>query len=207
MKILYVILTCEKYSERKELQKEWIKYIGAGDSVVYLDEAFNKEGGYDSVAFKYSSFIKNCTVFSEFNWIFFCDDDTFIFPKKLNHLLYYFDCNKPIMVGRTGVYEDYRYCSGGAGFAVSRTLIFRIKYFLLQNIYELFKNSDTTFGMWAKMAEPNLKIIDRIEQFQTQHLRHSDNDVVDIDSCISFHYCTEYDYNILKKYLKYAISI
>jgi len=207
MKILFVILTCAKYSERKELQKEWIKYISAGDSVVYLDEAFCVEYDYNSVPVKYSTFIKNCMVFNEFDWVFFCDDDTFLFPKKLHHLLHYFDCNKSIMIGRTGMYEYYNYCSGGAGFAVSKKLILKVRTYLFNNSITHFPNSDTSFGRWAKITEPDFEIIDRIEQFQTQHLRHPDNDAVDIDSCISFHYCGEYDYNILKKYLKYAISI
>lgn len=221
MKILYVILTADKYHDRRELQcRNWMKYICCNDDYIYLCDSarvffnfiwdekmvgYDLPTGYDNVALKYSSFIKQYNLFDNFDWIFFCDDDTFLFPKKLHHLLRYFNKDEPIMIGRTGVYEGWQVCSGGAGFAVSQNLILKVQQYLKTNPYEHLPNSDTSLGMWAKLAEPNMKVIDRIEQFQTQHLRHEDNGLVDIDSCITFHYCTEYDYKILSKYLKYAV--
>lgn len=206
MKILYAILTCDKYFERVTLQEStWLRYIGEDDYYILLGSALVEEESYDTVAVKYSEFIKHYALFNEFDWVFFCDDDTFVFPKKLHHLLGYFNKDEPIMIGRTGVYEGWQVCSGGAGFAVSQSIILKIQNYLRTNTYEHLPNSDTSFGMWAKLAEPDLKIIDRTEQFQTQHLRHEDNGIVDVDSCITFHYCTEYDFKVLNKYLKYAV--
>lgn len=206
MRILYVILTCDKFTERRKLQNEtWVKYIGNNDKVIYLNSINNGDENYENVPIKYSEFIKECETFMFFDWVFFCDDDTFVFPKKLSHLLRYFDKQEPIMIGRTGVYAGYTVCSGGAGFAVSLDLIIKVKKFVLNNNYYHLPNSDTSFGMWAKLSCSDLKIIDRADQFQTQHLRHDDNSFVDIDSVITFHYCGNYDFKVLSKYLRYAV--
>ena len=206
MRILYVILTCDKFAERRKLQEEsWLKYIGQSDEVIYLDDKNVREDTYDNVPRKYSDFIREFHRFNEFDWVFFADDDTFVFPRKLQHLLSYQDCSKPLMIGRTGVYDGYTYCSGGAGFAVSRVLMLQTKSYLHNQAFKHFPNSDTSFARWAKEAVPNMGTLDRKEQFQTQHLRHDDNALVDIDSCITFHYIDQYDYNILNKHLKFSL--
>lgn len=206
MKILYVILTADKFFGKQELQKNtWLKFVGEKDEYIYLNSLSKHEDSYDNVPLKYSYFIRDFHRFNEFDWVFFCDDDTFVFPKKLSHLLSYQDAKKPIMIGRTGTYQGWTVCSGGAGFAVSNCLILKVKSYLHNQFYEHFPNSDTTFGRWAKLAVPEVSILDRTELLQTQHLRHNDNALVDIDSCISFHYCDSYDFSILSKHLKQSV--
>lgn len=206
MRILFVILTCEKTEQSAKLQKDnWLKFISETDSVVYLDDSFCDSPGYNNVAQKYIKFIYSFPFFGLYDWVFFCDDDTFVFPKKLKHTLLYFNANNPIMIGRTGQYDGVKYCSGGAGFAVSRALIKDVKAYLAPPQIQYNPNSDTSFGLWAKNASPELQIIDRVDQFQTQNLSHDDNALIDIDSCVTFHYCTADDYKILSKKLRYSI--
>lgn len=205
MKILYIILTSPKTSDKRKAQEEtWLKYIGEKDEYVYLDSIMNVADTYESVPYKYSYFIKTYKRFTDFDWVFFCDDDTFLFPKKLGHLLHYFDKEKPIMIGRTGVYEGWTVCSGGAGFAVSKKLITTVQEHFKKTSFIHLPNSDTSFGMWARLAEPKLEIIDRTDQFQSQHFSHEDNGAIDVDCCLTFHYCSLLDYKTLSKYLKYA---
>lgn len=206
MKLLYVILTSEKFSERRELQKNtWLNFIGQEDEYVYLQDVDNLADTYRNVPYKYSQFIKKYKQFEKFDWVFFCDDDTFVFPKRLNHLLTHFDKNKEYMIGRTGVYKGWVSCSGGSGFAVSNKAIIGVKEYVSKNEIIHLPNSDTSLSMWAKLASPEIQIIDRGERFHTQHLRHEENSLIDIDSIITAHYCTSYDYKILSKHLKYAI--
>lgn len=205
MKILYVILSHKDNEDKINLQKStWLSFKGVEDNYIYLTKS-SIEDTYENVPRKYSDFIREFSHFNEYDWVFFCDDDTFAFPKKLSHLLRYFNASKPLVIGRTGVYEGYLYCSGGAGFAVSRNLILRVKSYMHNQSFKHLPNSDTSFGMWAKEAVNEVVFVDRADQFQTQHLRHDDNGLVDIDACISFHYCKEYDFKILRKYLKYSV--
>lgn len=205
--VLYVILTCEKYKHRQKLQLDtWIKYIGGNDNYLYLSDIDGMDIKYENVAIKYINFIKSCTECLKFDWVFFCDDDTFVFPKKLGWLLKFYDKNMPLIIGRKGIYNGWELCSGGAGFAVSKQLFLSVKRYLAFGDNNILPNSDTSFGMWAKKSDDSMLVIDNPNQFQTQHPRHSDNEYMDIDSIISMHYCDEQDFKILSKYLKYNIN-
>ena len=76
MNILFVILTCEKYKERIELQKQtWLKYIGEKDNYYTACLLENAEDTYNNVPLKYVSFFKHYKELNNFDWVFFCDDD------------------------------------------------------------------------------------------------------------------------------------
>jgi len=205
--VLYVILTCDKYSSRKKLQQStWLNYIGKSDLYVYLEDDGLKEIVYTDLALKYINFIKSFKESRKYDWLFFCDDDTFCYPKKLGWLLRFYDPQKHFIIGRKGVYNGWELCSGGAGFAVSQSLYEVVSNFVYLNDVDILPNTDTSFGMWAKLASDSLCVLDIPNQFQTQHPRHDDNSEMDIDSIITMHYCEEQDFKTLSRYLKHNIN-
>ena len=104
--ILFVILTCEKYIyNRCECQKNtWLTKIGEECDYIYLSSkpdiknkiiGYSTNDTYEFATLKYVEFFKNYNLNEYFDYIFFCDDDTFVNPfrlkEKINELGN-FDC-------------------------------------------------------------------------------------------------------------------
>lgn len=222
MKILYVIVSCLRYQDTRRNWQEntWIKRISPGSNYVYLvgnksnksntfSSIKNKKDGYNDAHFKYYDFITRYD-YGQFDWLFFCDDDTYVFDAKLRSMLKEYNHKSNLIIGRVGVVQNkekgsniftrypIKFCSGGAGFAVSLPVMFHLKTYLRANrIYPVAPGGDTSFASWVKKVNLTNCIINKGNVFQCQHPRAVELDGITIDDIVTYHWCTEEDFKNL----------
>ena len=223
MRILYVILTCEKYLDTRctLIKSTWLNQLDENDDYVFLSSrpilekniiGFYTPDDYKSVPLKYLKFFREAPdSYFDFDWVYFCDDDTFVFPKRLKNLLAQYDSKVLVCIGRKGIFvrpvwklgrwilrrEKIEFPSGGAGFAVSKPAIVALREYLrrINYDYRRFTFGDVTFGYWFKQT--NIPIIDRCDVLKAQNPRHPENRDLDINNVVSYHYCDEQDFTQL----------
>jgi hypothetical protein len=217
MKILYVILTCEKYflTRCEVVKNTWLKHVGTDDYVFLssIPDEDKKKIGYETndeyryATLKYVEFFKNYEL-NDIDWVFFCDDDTFIFPNRLRELLENInsDC-----VGRIGICNDneiilgpvpvfpVKFISGGAGFGIRYSLFNHIKSYLLSSPFTVCLNTDVTMGIWLR--DLDVIIQDRTEYLKAQNPNHPENKKIDINKIVTFHYCDSSHFTTLNELL------
>ncbi len=199
MKILYVILTCDKNKERQRWQREtWLKEIPH----IYLDKPIGEEI-YNNAPLKYIDFfICHPDLLAEpYDFVFFCDDDTFVYTDKLEmkldvyiHPLFTEHCT---MIGFSGgtfpIYNlQIQWCSGGAGIALSRSAVKNIQTHLRSTPKPLITHeTDISLAIWAMMANESLIVIDthRFSPFNPKDAAEQK-----MFDCISYHYCNQEDF-------------
>jgi hypothetical protein len=222
VKITYIVLTCEKYlKERGDLiNKTWRRLISENDDFFFLssipDPGNNVLGYYDkddqaSVTSKFISLIKN-NGFGDSDWIYICDDDTFVYANRLKRLLENYDSKENNCVCRLGIYNkkvifdrwlnlSIRYPGGGAGFAISNQLYKSLKKYAARrsNFPAHPYWSDVSFGLWLKEInkKKNVKFIDRADLLKAQNPNHPENKDIDLSKVVSMHYCSKDDFNYL----------
>lgn len=191
MKILYIILTCQKYAEtRQRWQRDtWLK----GCDYVYLDD--DQGGGYKEAPLKYVRYLRSTTL--EHDWYFFCDDDTFVFPNKVCPI---FITNEPVFTGfKGGKFTIHNlsiaWCSGGAGILMNRALVEKMQLHLRHTEQPLVTHeTDISLAIWAKMS-CNATVVDnkRFSPFKPSETPMKD--------CVTYHYCEQHDFYTLKEKL------
>jgi hypothetical protein len=200
MNIQYVTLTCDNYfSTRCQWQKDtWLKqiqhhvFLGCQTRPEWNMVGWNTGDDYESCPPKLMNFVRHYS--TDADWIVFADDDTFIFPQRLEAYLSTFDKSQPLYIGRLG-YDGWEFMSGGAGFIVSNPLFKKIKEYtnttsdknLLVSRY-----SDLSFGHWAKncnaIYKPSLGF-------------YADCRPEYANDCISCHYLKQNDFYDMQKFL------
>jgi hypothetical protein len=202
-KILYVILHGEVYKERyHNIKDTWGKdrdllfygdYEDVNNEIIKVSD--NKS--YHSNEEKHVNILKYFNGDSNYNyeWFFFCDDDTFVNVNKLEELLTTFNVNyvhgqllstdningNPI---KSGVLE---YLSGGAGYLIHSNLLDKIskEIKILNTGY-----SDVTLGFCLKDLNIPISNSDLFKS-QPHSFYNYSNDL--IKNYISFHYITNKD--------------
>ena len=161
MNILYLILTTKHQPDRQHNQLQtWLKsekYLYVSDINGNHTKQFSTNDTYSSNEEKQINSI-NYVILNhqvlDYDWYCFCDNDTFIFTDNVKKALKNCDPNKvhgklfnkktdpenPIF-NRYG--ENFNYCSGGAGYFISRQLIRKLP--ILQNYNAGF--GDVSFGL------------------------------------------------------------
>jgi len=193
MTILYVILTCQKYlPTRCEWQKRsWLKNV---DNYVFISSTpdpdnrvvgWNTPDDYAGCAQKYVAFFKNTPPTTD--WTVCVDDDTFVFPKRLELLLTLADPSHPVCIGKVSTENKMYppYTSGGGGFAISRVLHERIHSYLNANSFvpmSIF--GDVTMGEFVKLIGGSFFHDDRFNI--RPHTKTGS-----IRSAVTFHFVTE----------------
>jgi len=138
----------------------------------------------------------------------FIDDDTFVFPKRIEQYLPTLDKTEPIYFGfRWSHIEGLRYMSGGAGFFLTKSSYNMLRTFLLIEESALLRskekpsNGDVLVGLWIR--EINRKNNYKIKLIaDSNYLRIGHHQTItDIFKCLTFHYVNEEA--IFKKYNKY----
>ena len=229
MKILYVILGCRRYFDtRKVLQEtaflkriniesEYLYLIGDKDksepNVMYTDTMDN----YDSCPHKYLYFLKNFSRLDEFDWVFFMDDDTYLFPDRLEKLLS--SCKDGQTLGLENIVwynQDLRsnsHCtypaiaySGGAGFAASKAVVINLQRFLKDKTADevpMCGPSDVAFGHWLTRITFSAEDHLNSKLFFPTNLAYNSRHNIDSDlnNAVTFHYCSEIDFSQLEEYL------
>lgn len=122
-------------------------------------------------------------MFSEYDWFFFCDDDTFVNTEYLEKTK--FDENFIHGSDITGCWSNdktLKYCSGGAGYLVSKKNLIKI----VQNIFEINSGfSDVSLGIIAKKCNIDFLNDDR---FKSQAPNFYNIDDEKINNYFTFHY-------------------
>lgn len=208
MKICYIILTCENYlsSRAKFLLETSLKNVNSTD-IYFLScksikpniYGWNTDDNYESCPLKYVRFFQNMTI--DYDWYFFMDDDTFVFPDRLNSFVEQFIKSDSLYIGnRCKSYSFPLYMSGGAGFLLTRSLYLKLLDYIRQKSDNELVTSiygDYSLGLWMSNIT-DIKLID-VDLFNpTLH----DNEE-QLKNCISFHYLkTKEHYEFYNNYNK-----
>lgn len=190
-KILFCILHGKiNYERYYNISETWAKDC---DYIFYSDyEDLNKniykvsnKTHYNSNEEKHVNIIKKLkSEYENYEWYFFCDDDTFVNVDNLNKILDGLDTN--LVYG--SVLNHYPqdsslyYLSGGAGYLISKQIlsILSPKIQLENTGY-----SDVTLGIWLRKLNIPIKNID---YFRSQPPKFYDINCNDLKNFITFHY-------------------
>ncbi len=206
MKILYIILSCDKYKDtRQKWQSEtWLNNV---ENVIYLDKPAyqgiantNFEDNYKNAPLKYCELLECCTFKDDIDWFFFCDDDTFVYTEKLEECISeqsILTGGRPQMIGfKGGEFPIYNlkiaWCSGGAGIALNREAVKNIQTHLRATPRPLVTDeTDISLAIWATMANKDLVVIDN-KRFSPFNPREAMKE--GLKDCITYHYCERKDF-------------
>jgi len=213
MNILYVILSCEKFlpTKCKWITDTWIKKIKKEDQFVILTNkndiennivGYNTGDEYKDAADKYSEFFTNYDLPDRIDWLFFVDDDTYVYTNRLEEMLKLYSGNEVIAreiwvgpeVAARGIHKDngkvvfpINSPSGGSGFAMSRKTFLTIKKYIIKDLHCKCHNGDVTFGFWFR--DNNIPIINRSDVLRSQNPEHPEN--IGIKNVVTWHYCEQ----------------
>jgi len=220
MKICYIISTCDKYLDtRLKYQLEVMFKNFNKDDIYYLTskpDVNNRQFGWlcpddaQNITWKYIHFIYNMDI-SNYDWYIFIDDDTFVFHNRLEQMLMQYNPTENYYIGKEHDHIKNEFClymSGGAGYAISKSLYSLIKnylkkigineaYYPLIHLKEQFCD-DLCIGIWIQeIAKENI-----IKQINND-LFHIDLKA-DVNTAITIHKVIskeqyEYYYSILEK--------
>lgn len=191
-KILFVILHGEVYKDRyHSIKNTWGKHV---DTLFYSDYENLEQNivkvsdnkTYSSNEEKHINVIKNLENFvnNDYEWFFFCDDDTFVNVSMLEKKLNDFDPNY-VHGSVINCWPSDRllsYCSGGAGYLIHNTLLSKIKL-NLKNYNTGY--SDVSLGL--SLRENGVKVLNH-ELFNSQAPSFYGFGVDSIKKLITFHY-------------------
>lgn len=216
--ILVCILHTHKNSSRYDnIVNTWGKNI---DYLFYSDEEdltkniykVSNRSDYSSAQEKQVNIINQMPEqYLKYDWYFFCDDDTFLNVNKLRNILSKLDTNIVYGEIRNSWASDRTlyYPMGGAGFLISKNIMFKIHGNFIDNSKYGIYHSDVTLGMnlrrlGVEMSPIRESSIDtKPNQLDGCPLLNSQNPSFygiqdsDVYNYISFHYIKEY--NEMKK--------
>jgi hypothetical protein len=191
-KILYVILhTCTRPDRHDGVVNSWGKDV---DYIFYADcdneekkiIKVSDDSTYSSNEPKHVNVIKYLIENDyQYEWFFFCDDDTFVNTKNLEDNFEIFDKDKingSVLKGTWSKDISLNYCSGGAGYLIHNTI--------LEIISKTIKSegsgySDVTLGICAR--ELNIELYND-ERFMSQAPITLQIDESSIKNNFTFHY-------------------
>jgi hypothetical protein len=185
-KILYLLLTTEKYKNRQEnILSSWGKEV---DLFFYsehsdIERKVIKVCNENNVEIKQISIFKKIeeSFFNQYEWFFFGDDDTFVNTKLMEKEIDTFEKDKVhgyVIYAYSG---SLSYPSGGGGFLISNDLI---RYFFDSKNYDV-GYGDMTFGLNAR--EKNIAIKSN-DKFNGQHPSFYNISIKDCYKYLTFHY-------------------
>jgi len=206
MKICYIISTCDKYLQTrvkyqmdtmlKNVNKEDIYYLTSKPDVENRHFGWYSMDDTQNITWKYIHFIYNMNI-PDYDWYILIDDDTFVFEKRLRNLLTKYNSSENYYIGKELDHIKREFCcymSGGAGYALSKSLYSRITeyvkkigkneaYYPLINLKEQWCD-DLCIGIWIQeIAKTN-----KVNQFNSNlfHLAEHENDS-QLTDAVTFH--------------------
>jgi len=197
MSIFYIILSCKPFLETrlKWQRASWLRnidsYIVLTGSIGSTDPkvaCMNVGDNYESCPHRYYQYIRENNLL-KYDWVVFVDDDSFVFPKRLENYLNGLDTSLPLYVGHTLTYP-ITFMSGGGGFCLTRTAYKGLRdYFLNTDKKEITfeTNGDVSMGAWINLI-PNIKLINS-NNFNGSPHTHGESTKTDV--AFTYHYVTE----------------
>lgn len=189
-KILYVILHGSIYSERKiNIKETWGKHLDCLFYADYENKEYNvikvsERSDYHSNEEKHVNVIKYLSEKTpNYEWFFFCDDDTFVNSKLLENKLNEFDEDSVIgsVINCWSKDNTLHYCSGGAGYLINHKILKKLNTIRLLNT----GYSDVTLGLFLR--ENNIQIKNS-SLFFSQNPKFYGFNENNITEFITFHY-------------------
>lgn len=135
MKILTTILTCPSSQERADAcLTTWLKdvnspheycFYGSKTQSERMDKTWNCEPYEGEARFRlpqktYKMLVKSLNY--DWDFLFKCDDDTFVAFDRLINLLKNYDLNDALYIGRK-IVNPFAYAQGGAGYVLTRSAV------------------------------------------------------------------------------------
>lgn len=160
--IFFSILSCKDFisTRQKHLKSSWvqnIKYMFASDITTEDNVMLTTQTGHISAEIKQleslNYILKN---HANFEWYFFCDDDTFVNVENLinylNSLPEHISNIGKVLSSETdpmnptwkAFNKGFKYYSGGAGFAIRKDLLTKLS---CKKLYITTKYSDVSMGL------------------------------------------------------------
>ena len=215
VRVCYIILTCEKYiPTRVRWQKEtcfrnsdlkdcYFLSCKNGEKSVY---GWNTADDYPSCITKYIKFFQNMDL--DYDWYMFIDDDTFVFPNRVEQFLARLDPSDPLYVGNAWSHiAGLRFMSGGAGFFLTKSAYTMLRQFLKDDVNAALRtshallNGDATMGVWIREINRTSGYpIKLLSDWKYLNIGGSEN-LNHILSSVTFHYVNTLE--LFKKYDKY----
>lgn len=155
----------------------------SGTNVIKLPMGDN----YESCPYRYYDYIR-AEALEDWDWIVFIDDDTFIFPRRLEEYLGALNAGDSLYVGRQ-LDWPISFMSGGAGFCLTASAYRQLRAYLLETPREKVSftdNGDLSLGSWIKELRVTYVNSTRFNGCIATHWESSPLDVA-----ISYHYVTE----------------
>ena len=199
MRIAYIILSCAPYLKTRAVwqRNTWQKFVDPHD-VYYIVGRTDISGeqvygypvgdGYECCPHKYIAFFKDQEL-PQYDWLFFIDDDTFIFPKRLITYLEGFDSTMLYYIGRELDWPEL-FMSGGAGFALSRPAYKALHDYICdtpQDKIPIHGNGDVSMGIWMK----NVQSVNRVNCMNLNACIDGHHTSSPPEVALTYHYVTE----------------
>lgn len=199
MSICYIVLTCEKYlpTRCEAIRNTWLRDV---DHYFFLSAKSNPDkrvlgwdtpDDYQSCSKKYIDFFRNMTI--DADWIVFCDDDTFVFPKRLKRALSALSPKRNLYIGYEFPDASEPAMSGGAGFVLSRNAYTQLcSYIRSANNEDVWVSTytDISVSKWLQHTVQLEKIID--SRFHPYACKTNE----DFKHAFTFHYISPSDMSI-----------
>jgi hypothetical protein len=194
MSICYVILTCQKYlpTRCEWVKSTWLSHIRPCDTYVFLSSVpdasnhvvgWNAPDEYAGCGIKYMQLFQNFQTAAD--WVVLCDDDTFIFPRRLEAMLSTHSSSAPMCIGKINLGDQFlTTMSGGAGIVLSNTLYKQVSAHVSSNRGAPSPYSDVSLAVWMREVELCVYVWDR--RFHS----HTHRTEEEIKTAITFHYVT-----------------
>lgn len=200
MKCCYIISTCNKYLETrvkyqmetclKDIPKSDIFYLTSKPDNEKRQFGWNCMDDEKNIAWKYIYFFYNMNDILDYDWYIFIDDDTFIFPNRMENLLQNYKSTDFYYIGNQLDHIKNTHClytSGGAGYAISNALYSKIySYVHTHGINGSYLHwcDDLCIGLWVQDISKTEKVHQLHNDLFHLGIHNNDNE---LQNAITFH--------------------
>lgn len=218
-RIVYSVLTGQRFHHTRvtAVQQTWARHIGENASIVFYSDTEDvsvpsiileppaNERIYSAGAWRNFPALMHLHDHREalgcFDWVFFSDDDSFVYPRALEQLLRHFRASEPKYLG---VYHTARedlewkdprarvaYAHGGAGYILSWELLKRVRPHL-EACHDEYTDWAGDLRVAACIAKHTRVTVEEVRGLHTEppaHFRWVDADTVRRQHGLS-HYAT-----------------
>ena len=173
MKILVSVLTCfNTQAQANACLNTWIKYIKSPHKYFFYGDSIQSKSmkntwdcspglGEDRSRLPEKTYkMLKQSLSHDWDFLFKCDDDTFVNFKLLEGYLKNFNPQDDLYIGKRKIFKGLPYAQGGSGYILSRSAIQKAWNHL---DFYLHKEGGEDIGVAASMRDVGIQIIDNIQ--------------------------------------------